>query len=122
MIRAHTSTVLLGMIVIALTIAVVRAHNEIDDLCGRVNVIDVRRPALDGYVLQLQVPQGIEDELAACRDRTESLRVTLETLIRVYPNWRRERLPDPPPGWAPWPELGSAREWEGKLLAPPQVH
>lgn len=45
-------------------------------------------------------------ELQLCRQRTESLRRVLEVLIPsgIWPE--RVRLPDPPPGWAPWPDPG----------------
>lgn len=49
---------------------------------------------------------AVRTELQLCRQRTESLRRVLEVLIPsgIWPE--RVRLPDPPPGWAPWPALG----------------
>lgn len=45
--------------------------------------------------------------LELCRQRTESLHGVLEVLVSSGIGWpERVRLPDPPPGWAPWPALG----------------
>lgn len=113
-------TRLLVLLVVILTIGLVLTNHDLRTLRDRIDVIDVRRPPLDGYVVEIEVPKSVRSELDACRTRTEHLRLTMETLIRIYPD-RRERLPNPPPGWQPWPELGEARMWKGTILAPPRA-
>lgn len=62
----------------------------------RRELVDVRDAAAE-YIGEIRV------DVALCRQRTESLRGVLEILIPsgVWPE--RVKLPDPPPGWAPWP-------------------
>jgi hypothetical protein len=68
-------------------------------------------PAIAELRLELEALRGrtstvvgeLVADVALCRQRTESLRGVLEVLIPsgVWPE--RVALPDPPPGWKPWP-------------------
>lgn len=58
--------------------------------------------------LEAQVAE-LAANVHACRHRTDALRHVLHTLIGVWPG--RAKLPDPPDGWAPWPDPGE-RRWD----------
>lgn len=63
--------------------------------------------AIDALTDRLAHIPDARAELAACRARTENLHTVLEVLVSSGIGWpERVALPNPPPGWAPWPELG----------------
>lgn len=102
--------------VVAVWIFVLVAH--LCDQCGRSNLmwvasVDTRPRAAAPAVRDVTAERLVELEAAMevlyrCHAH---MRTTLETMVRIYPDWRRERLPDPPPGCPEWPRLGAAREW-----------
>lgn len=125
-----TTVVVLAFLVVLALLNAYHAHARERDLRERLELTELSIDILeqrsergrehgDDSTILITSPPEFDVALQACRERTEHLRDVLETLVRIFPDWRRERLPDPPPGWQAWPQLGAAREWKGTRLPPP---